>query len=182
MNDLKNLFLLDPGVVFLNHGSFGACPKPVFDAYQDWQRRLEYQPVRFLVDELADHLEEARRWLGSYVGAEKDDLAYVPNATFGINVVARSLQLGPGDEVLTTNHEYGACHNAWTFLSRKNRFRYIRQAIPLPVMTEDIVERLAQADSTMFCRRPDYSHSHCQSGSGYPRPGSKNCSKTLYRQ
>lgn len=145
MNDLRALFLLDPDVVFLNHGSFGATPRPVFEVYQRWQRRLERQPVQFLGREIGDHLASARQALGRYLNADKDDLAFVPNATFGVNVVARSLALGPGDEVLTTNHEYGACDNVWHFLSRKQGFGYVQQAIALPLTSAaDIVEQFWQ--------------------------------------
>ncbi len=142
---MKNHFLLDPDVVFLNHGSFGATPKPVFAAYQEWQRRLERQPVYFISHELWDHLADARQQLGDYVGVPARDLVFIPNSTFGLNVVARSLQLGPGDEVLTTNHEYGACDNVWHFLSQKLGFRYIQQPIALPVVSaDDIVAQLWQ--------------------------------------
>ena len=121
-NDLKQLFLLDDTVTFLNHGSFGATPRPVFAVYQDWQRRLERQPVAFLGRDIGGYLAQARAALAPYVKAQADDLVFVPNATFGVNVVARSLDLGAGDEVLSTNHEYGACDNIWSFLSRKRRF------------------------------------------------------------
>src|SRR5947207_32908 len=93
-------FLLRPDVAFLNHGSFGACPKPVFDAYQGWQRQLEAQPVEFLGRRINGLLAEARSNLGGFLGAEPDNLVFVPNATYTINIVARSLDLGPGDEVL----------------------------------------------------------------------------------
>ena len=136
MNDLRSLFLLDPDVVFLNHGSFGATPRPVFAAYQAWQRRLERQPVRFLSRELPDLLAQARTALGAYLGVDGDDVVYVPNATFGVNVIARSLPLGPGDELLTTDHEYGACDNIWRFLSRKRGFTYVRQPLPFPLPPE----------------------------------------------
>jgi len=142
---LRDLFQLDPQVVFLNHGSFGATPKPVFAAYQEWQRRLERQPVKFLGRDLADYLQSARQALGAYLNAEAADLVFVPNATFGVNVVARSLALGAGDEVLTTDHEYGACDRTWQFLSQKRGFNYCRQTISLPATTpEAIVEQLWQ--------------------------------------
>ncbi|MCI0575814.1 MAG: aminotransferase class V-fold PLP-dependent enzyme [Chloroflexi bacterium] len=145
MDSLKELFLLDPSVVFLNHGSFGAMPRPVLEAYQEWQRRLERQPVQFVAVELGGHLQAARQALGDYLNVAGDDLAYVPNPTFGVNVVARSLSLGPGDEVLGTNHEYGACGNTWRFLSQKRGFTYIQQPIPLPVTSpEEIVEQFWQ--------------------------------------
>lgn len=137
MPDLKPLFLLDPEIIFLNHGSFGATPRPVFAAYQEWQRRLEWQPVHFLVDELPEHLRAARFTLAAFVGAHGDDLVYVPNATFALNVVARSLTLAPGDEVLATDHEYGACDNVWRFLSEKRGFTYVRQPLPFPFAAGD---------------------------------------------
>ncbi|HUM71131.1 MAG TPA: aminotransferase class V-fold PLP-dependent enzyme, partial [Chloroflexota bacterium] len=143
--NLKDLFLLDPTVHFLNHGSFGATPSPVFAVYQEWQRRLEWQPVQFIAADLGDHLAAARQALGDYVNSQADDLVFVPNATFGVNVVARSLALGAGDEVLATDHEYGACDNIWRFLSQKQGFRYVNQPISLPTGTEEeIVAELWQ--------------------------------------
>ena len=110
MSDLRSEFLLRPDVVFLNHGSFGACPRPVFDEYQRLQRELEAEPVDFLhtARTLPGRLAAARAELAAFIGAQRDDLVFVPNATWGGNVVARSLRLSPGDEVLTTDHEYGA--------------------------------------------------------------------------
>jgi isopenicillin-N epimerase len=144
MDDLANFFMLTPEVFFLNHGSFGATPKPVFEVYQSWQRRLERQPVKFMRD-LKGHLAQAREALGFFVHVHSDDLVYVPNATFGLNTVARSLALEPGDEVLTTDHEYGACNNTWDFLSRKFGFHYLRQRIPIPFPDqEEIVEQFWQ--------------------------------------
>lgn len=140
---LKELFLLNPDVVFLNHGSFGACPRPVFEVYQEWQRRLEWQPVAFLGRELNGYLAQARHKLGDYLHVNGDDLVFVPNATFGVNVVARSLELQPGDEILTTDHEYGACDRAWRFVWEKRGVRYVRQSVPLPVAeTAEIVEHI----------------------------------------
>lgn len=104
----RELFLLRPDVVFLNHGSFGACPRPVFEVYQRWQRELERQPVEFLGRRFAGLMAEARAVLAGYVGADPEDLVYVPNATTALNVVARSLPLEAGDEVLSTDQEYGA--------------------------------------------------------------------------
>ncbi len=103
-------FLLRPDVTFLNHGSFGACPKPVFDVYQNWQRELEAEPVEFLGRRINDLLAAARLRLGDYLGAEADNLVFVPNATHGVNIVARSLDLQPGD-VAQENH-FGALGHA----------------------------------------------------------------------
>jgi isopenicillin-N epimerase len=138
---LKEQFLLDPDVVFLNHGSFGATSRPVFEIYQSWQRRLERQPVYFVDHELPDLFKEARQALASYLNAGADDLVYVPNDTFGVNVVARSLDLKSGDLVLASDHEYGACERAWRFLSQKRGFSYVRQPIQVPVVwKEQLIE------------------------------------------
>jgi isopenicillin-N epimerase len=139
MENLKEHFLLDPNVVFLNHGSFGATPKPVFDAYQNWQRRLERQPVLFLGREYDHLLHESRIALGEYLHADADDLVYIPNATHGVNIIAHSLNLQPGDEVVTTDHEYGACDYTWEFNCNKVGANYIHQPIPLPVKSEEEV-------------------------------------------
>lgn len=145
-HELRGQFLLDPDVVFLNHGSFGACPKPVFETFQRWQLDLERQPVEFLGRRVDDLLAVARTSLGSYLNAPADDLIFVPNATTGINIVARSLALNPGDEILTSDQEYGAMDYTWEFVCRKTGARYIHHPIPLPVTTtEDFVEHFWQA-------------------------------------
>jgi len=145
MSALKDQFLLDPDVVFLNHGSFGATPRPVFDAYQKWQRELERQPVQFLIRRLADRLAEARQVLADYLHADADDLVYVPNVTFGVNIVARSLALRPGDEVLASDHVYGACDKVWQFVCRKAGASYVRQPVSLPATSlDDAAEQLWQ--------------------------------------
>ena len=142
MSALKQYFLLDPNVVFLNHGSFGAAPKPVIEAYQNWQQRLERQPVLFLAHELDGLLLQSRRALGEYLNADANDIVYIPNATHGVNIIAHSLQLKPGDEILTTDHEYGACDYTWDFICMKTGAKYVHQPVPLPVHSEDeIVER-----------------------------------------
>src|SRR5262245_16903128 len=130
-------FLLRPEITFLNHGSFGACPRPVFEIFQAWQRELEAQPVEFLGRRISQLLAEARARLASYVGTQADHLVFVPNATYGVNVVARSLELQPGDEVLTTNHEYGAADRAWRFNCARRGVRYISRPIALPAECDE---------------------------------------------
>ncbi|HVF24640.1 MAG TPA: aminotransferase class V-fold PLP-dependent enzyme [Anaerolineales bacterium] len=137
MNSLKKHFLLDPNVVFLNHGSFGATPGPVFREYQRWQRELEKQPVEFLGRRSTILMAEARMALGKYLGTHTDNLIYTQNVTISLNIVARSLELGTGDEVLTTNHEYGAMDRTWRFLSKERGFRYVNYAISTPIETEE---------------------------------------------
>ena len=143
---LRDLFLLDPNIVFLNHGSFGACPRPVFKKYQYWQRLLELQPVKFLGSDLEPYLRQARQKLGDYIHASADDIVYIPNATHGLNLIARSLHLNPGDEILTTNHEYGACNFTWEFVCSQSGAIYKQQKISLPVTNpEQIIVQFWQA-------------------------------------
>jgi len=115
---LRELFLLDPEVTFLNHGSFGACPRVVFERYQHWQRELEREPVEFIARRLPDLLAEARAALAAYVGAAAEDVTFVQNATTGVNMAARALGLAPEDEVLSTTLEYGTCVLTWQRMCR----------------------------------------------------------------
>ena len=139
---LCDLFLLDRDVVYLNHGSFGACPRPVFEAYQAWQLELERQPMAYMRS-LGGELGAARQALGAYVGAAADNLVYVPNVTMGLNIVARALDLQPGDEVLGTDHEYGAIERAWQYVCARQGARYVRQHVPLPIRSvEQVVEAI----------------------------------------
>lgn len=132
-DELRRDFLLDPEVAFLNHGSFGSCPRPVFDSYRRWQRELEREPVDFILRRLPDLLAHSRAELARHVGAPSADLAFVTNATTGVNLAARALDLRPGDEVLATDLEYGACDLAWEWLCRRTGARYVRAPIPLPL-------------------------------------------------
>lgn len=140
-NWLRPHYLLDPDVIFLNHGSFGACPRPVFDAYQRWQLELERQPVEFLGRRIPGLMTAARAKLAAYLGAPAESVIYFPNPTTAMNVVARSLALQPGDEILTTDHEYGALDRTWRFMGAQTGAKYVRRPIPLPVTTHaDFVE------------------------------------------
>jgi len=139
MKDMKSLFQLNPEIIFLNHGSFGATPKSVFDAYKSWQAQLENQPVLFLGRELPELLFAAREKLGLFLNADADNLVYIPNSTYGVNIVARSLKLEPGDQILTSNHEYGACDNCWEFICAKTGANYIHQSISLPIQSDEFI-------------------------------------------
>jgi isopenicillin-N epimerase len=143
---MRELFLLDPDLVFLNHGSFGACPAEVLAEQQRWQREMERNPVEFLGRRSAALLHGARSALAAFVGGRADDLVFVPNATTAVNTVARSLTLAPGDEVLATDHEYGACDATWRRVCAERGAGYRRVEVPLPFQREDFVDRvLAQA-------------------------------------
>lgn len=139
-------FLLDPDVVFLNHGSFGATPKVVFDEYQRLQLAMERNPVEWLGRRADDLMAAARADVAAYVGAAADDLVFFPNPTTAINMVAKSLHLAPGDEIVTTDHEYGAMDRTWRKLTAEAGATYVRVPIPVPVTTAtDFVERVWSA-------------------------------------
>lgn len=134
-------FLLDPGIAYLNHGAYGATPRPVFESYQRWQLELEREPVDFLSRRSTERLAFARQALARYLDAERDDLVYVNNGTVGLNIVARSLWLREGDELLTTNHEHGGIDRLFRFMAGKLGFDLVKRKIPLPVTTHaDFVE------------------------------------------
>jgi isopenicillin-N epimerase len=134
-DNLRPLFLLDPAVTFLNHGSYGACPRPVFEAYQAWQLKLERQPVAFLdpARGLSGWMRDARVAMAAEIGAEADDLVGLTNATEGLNIVAQSLNLAPGDEILTTDHEYAALDKTWAYVARRTGAKVVPVTIPLPL-------------------------------------------------
>ena len=132
-------WVLDPAVTFLNHGSFGACPRPVLEAQQAFRDRLEAQPVQFLARDLAGLLAGARRDLGAFVGADPDDLAFVANATGAVNAVLRSLRFAPGDELLTDDHEYNASINVLRHVAERDGARVVIAEIPFPAASDDAV-------------------------------------------
>lgn len=142
---MRELFLLDPDTVFLNHGSFGACPREVFDAQQRWLLEMERNPVEFLGRRSGALLAQARQRLAAELGADAADLVFIPNATTGVNVVARSLALQPGDEVLATDHEYGACDATWQRECARMGAAYRRVEIPLPLDREGFARRVMAA-------------------------------------
>ena len=130
-------WLLDPEIIFLNHGSFGACPRQVLEFQNEWRLRMECQPVQFLVRERETHLDSARAVVAQFVGAEAEDLVFIPNATTGVNTVLRSLVFHPGDELLVTSHEYNASRNALDFIAERSGARVVAAQIPFPFRSAD---------------------------------------------
>ena len=124
---------LDPAVTFLNHGSFGACPEPVLASQRAWRDRMEAEPVRFMDRVLPDALADARTRVAAFLGADPAGLAFVSNATTGVSTVLRSLRFEPGDEILTTDHEYNATLNALQAVVDRDGVRVVVARIPLPV-------------------------------------------------
>jgi isopenicillin-N epimerase len=138
MKNFQDQFLLNPAITFLNFGSFGATPKPIFENYQHWQMVLEAEPVQFIAFDGFNYLAESRAALAKYIGcADPDDLVYVTNPSFAINLIAKNFPLKAGDEILTTDIEYGACDRTWNFYCEKAGATYRRQKINLPITTKE---------------------------------------------
>jgi isopenicillin-N epimerase len=137
MTDIREQFLLNPGITFLNHGSFGACPKPIFENYQQWQRNMEAEPIQFLTKKYYDALAVSKQMLATYINCNAEDFFFLQNPTTAINQVVKSLGLKQGDEVLTTNHEYGAMDKTFDFYSKKYGFVNRRQNISLPLLSKE---------------------------------------------
>ncbi len=133
---MKNLFLLDPNITYLNHGSYGSCPSSVFNDYQKLQKRLEQQPVQFMTKYLWKYLKESRDTLGTFLNCDGDDLLLFANPTTAINNVIENLNLNKGDEVLMTQHEYGALVRAWSRSSKRNNFSIVQQPVNVPVSSK----------------------------------------------
>ncbi len=151
-SDLARFWILDPAVTFLNHGSFGACPRPVLEAQQRLRERLEHQPVRFLGRELEGLLDGARRELAAFLGADPEGLAFVPNATTGVNAVLRWLTLAPGDQVLVTDHAYNACRNALDVAAAAARAMVVVVPVPFPLRSGEEVVAAVLARATRRTR------------------------------
>ena len=148
---MKPEFLLAPEIAYLNHGSFGACPRTVFEAYQDYQRELELEPVNFLQRHFPEKMQLARVKLADFLHCHADQVTFVRNATYGMNLVARSLPIGNGDTILTTDHEYGAVDRMWEALCSETGAKLKRVQIPLPVeCSQDLIDAIVeQIDSSV---------------------------------
>lgn len=136
---MRQHWILDPEILFLNHGSFGACPRAVLDVQSELRARLEREPVFFFMRQLEGLLDAAREEVAAFVGARPDDMGFVRNATTGVNAVLRSLRLQPGDEILVTNHGYNACTNVARHVAERAGARVVVASFPFPLASEDEV-------------------------------------------
>jgi isopenicillin-N epimerase len=140
MLQMREHWSLDPGLTFLNHGSFGACPRAVLDHQATLRAKLEASPVQFML-QVPTELERLRVAVAPFVGADPQDLAFVRNATEGVNAVLRSLSFGPGDELLTSNHVYPGCLNALRFIAQQSGASVRMVEVPFPIDSpEQVVE------------------------------------------
>lgn len=142
-------------MVFLNHGSFGACPRPVFEDFQNWQRTFESQPVEFFGRRFLELLEGPRIALAPEIGTAPENIVGVTNATQGLNVVAQSIPLEPGDEILTSDHEYNALNKTWTYVTQRTGAKIVVADIPLPLtsepqFTEAVIARMTERTKVLF--------------------------------
>ena len=174
MESLKDQFLLRPDIHFLNFGSFGATPKPIFEKYQAWQRVLEAEPVQFIAFDGYQYLADSRAALAKFLNcADKDDLVYVTNPSFAVNMIAKSFPLEPGDEILATDIEYGACDRTWDYYCKKKGATYRRQKINLPIVSkeqfiEDFFKGCNEKTKAIFI-------SHITSATGLILPAAEIC-------
>lgn len=134
---MKNLFLLRNDITFLNFGSFGACPKEIFDDYIQWQYLLENEPVQFITVDGFKYIKNSLSALAGYINCDSEDLVFVPNPTHAINILAKNITLNPGDEILTTDLEYGAIDRTWNYYCSKSGAKYVQQPISLPIRSKE---------------------------------------------
>ncbi|MBI2269811.1 MAG: aminotransferase class V-fold PLP-dependent enzyme [Bacteroidetes bacterium] len=139
---LKSQFYITPDITFLNFGSFGATPKPVFEEYQRFQLELEREPVQFVMVTGPVYLKRSREALAEYINCSPDDVVFTTNPSYAINTIAKSFPFKPGDEMLGTNIEYGALDRTWNYYCKKSQAKYIRQNIDLPIVSkEQVIEQ-----------------------------------------
>jgi isopenicillin-N epimerase len=175
MNSLKEQFLVRKDITFLNFGSFGSCPKPIFEKYQQYQLELEQDPVQFITVTAFNYLQQSREALGKYIGCNADDVVFVPNPSYAVNIIAKSFPLQHGDEILTTNIEYGACDKTWQYYCDKVGAKYVRQSITFPIQSkeqivDDFFKGVSNKTKLIFI-------SHITSTTGLRLPVEEICAK-----
>lgn len=172
-NSWSCYFLLRKDVTFLNFGSFGACIRPVFERYQQYQLELEEEPVRFITVNGPEYLKQSRQALGEYLNCSADDVVYVTNPSYAVNIIAKSFNLKEGDEILTTNLEYGACDRAWRYYCRKAGAKWVKFEVPFPLtdkeaFVEQLMSKATEKTKLIFI-------SHLTSSTGLRLPVEEIC-------
>lgn len=157
-SNLARHFLLRDDVTFLNHGSFGACPRPVFETYQAWQLELEREPVLFLGRKLTENMRVPRVRLAAELNTSPEDIVGVVNATEGLNIVIQSLPLRDGDEILTTDHEYSSLEKTWAYTCRRTGAKVVTVKVPMPLVSEQAFTEALLAGITERTRVVYLSH------------------------
>jgi isopenicillin-N epimerase len=165
---MKEHWLLDPAITYLNHGSFGATPTVVLSKQDELRAQMEREPVRFMVRELEPLLDDARAVLAEFVGAETASIAFVPNATTGVNAVLRSLDLDKNDELLVTSHEYNASRNALEYVAGLAGAKVVPVEIPFPIQSPDAVTERVMERVTERTRLVLIDHVTSQTGLIFP--------------
>jgi len=170
---IKSLFLLNNNIVYLNHGSFGACPKPIFNSLLKWQTTLENQPVQFLVEDCEKLMYNSRKSLSSFIDCNPDDIVFFQNPTTAINEIVRSIAIEKGDEILSTDHEYGAMDRTWDFICNKKGATYIKSQVTMPVsnkkkFVDEFLSRVTKKTKIIFL-------SHMTSSTGLYFPIKEIC-------
>lgn len=177
--DLSSYFLLRKDITYLNFGSFGACVKPVFDKYQQFQLELEQEPVQFITITGPRYIEQSKQALGSFLNCDAKDLVFVTNPSYAVNIIAKSLALQKDDEILTTDLEYGACDRAWNYYCDKAGAVYKRQPIQLPIKNkENFIEQFFKGASN---KTKLVFISHITSSTGLRLPVEEICAEAKKR-
>lgn len=136
-NQIKEQFLLKKDITYLNFGAYGACPKPIFEVYQNFQKELEEEPTLFINELGPEYIKKSRQSLGQYLNCSSDDIVYVTSPSYAVNLIAKSFDIKAGDEVLTTNLEYGPCDKTWKYYCEKNGATYKRITIQFPLESKE---------------------------------------------
>ncbi len=170
---IQSQFLLDPNITYLNFGSFGACLKPLYEDYQKWQLVLEKEPVQFITVTGPEYLKKSRIALSAYIHCNPDDIVFTTNPSYALNIIAKSFPLKAGDEILSTNLEYGALDRTWNYYCKKAGAKYVRQPISLPLVSkekfiEDFFKGLSENTKAIFI-------SHITSATGLIFPVKEIC-------
>ena len=176
---MKSLFLLQNDITYFNFGSFGACPKEIFDDYIQWQYLLENEPVQFIAINGPGYVKKSREALAKFIHCEAEDLVFVPSPTVAVNIIAKNFLLKAGDEILSTDLEYGACERTWNYYCKHSGAGYVQQKINLPIISkeafiEDFWKGYSEKTKAVFI-------SHITSSTGLIFPVKEICAEAKKR-